>query len=182
MTQSMARPPSRSPSTPNIGAPSVPRKCSEPKTVSRSTEPVCTSTYQPRMTVSISNAHEVKRSAGHWKRKLLTRKGASVRDGRGVVTAWARIAGGRAPPPSWRLRLRAEATDDRDRGDVLAREAPEIVRETEHGVARLPLASPAAELQVHLVEHAQAGGADRGAEALQAAVHLAGHPARPILQ
>src|SRR5438128_1721275 len=45
---SMARPPSRSPSTPNIGAKSVPSSCSEPKAVSSSTEPVCTITYQPR--------------------------------------------------------------------------------------------------------------------------------------
>ena len=33
--------------------------------------------YQPRISVSISHAHEVARSAGHWKRKLRTRKGAS---------------------------------------------------------------------------------------------------------
>jgi hypothetical protein len=34
--------------------------------------------YQPRMIVSISNAQDVARSAGHWKRKLRTRKGANV--------------------------------------------------------------------------------------------------------
>jgi hypothetical protein len=30
------------------------------------------------MIVSISKAHEVSRSAGHWKRKLRTRNGASM--------------------------------------------------------------------------------------------------------
>ena len=58
----------RSPTTPNIGAISVPTKLSEANTVSSNTEPVSTSTYQPRISVSISNAQEVSRSAGHWKR------------------------------------------------------------------------------------------------------------------
>src|SRR5215210_6864216 len=53
----------RSPTTPNIGAISVPMNASEPNKVSSSTEPVSTSTYQPRMSVSISNAQEVSRSA-----------------------------------------------------------------------------------------------------------------------
>src|SRR5262245_33658981 len=35
------------------------------------------STYQPRISVSISNAHDVSRSAGHWNRKLRTRNGAN---------------------------------------------------------------------------------------------------------
>src|SRR5207248_9320862 len=38
----------------------------------------CTITYQLRISVSISNAHDVSRSAGHWKRKLLMRKAASI--------------------------------------------------------------------------------------------------------
>jgi hypothetical protein len=59
----------------------VPRSKSEPNVVRRSTEPVWTMTYQPRMTVSISNASDARRSAGHWKRKLLTRKGARIRAG-----------------------------------------------------------------------------------------------------
>src|SRR6185295_4321215 len=75
----MRRAATRSPSTPNMGAASVPRNCSEPKAVSRSTEPVWTITYQPRTMVSISNAHEVRRSAGHWYRKLLTRNAARIR-------------------------------------------------------------------------------------------------------
>ena len=78
MEVSMTRPPTLSPSTPNIGAASVPRNIREPKAVSRSTEPVWTSTYQARMTVSISNARDVRRSAGHWKRKLRTRKAARI--------------------------------------------------------------------------------------------------------
>jgi len=72
----MTRPPSASPSTPNMGAASVPRNCSDPNAVSSSTEPVLTITYQPRISVSISNAHCVRRSAGHWKRKLRTRNAA----------------------------------------------------------------------------------------------------------
>src|SRR2546423_13246066 len=74
----MKRPPSRSPSTPNMGAASVPKNCIEPKAVSHSTEPVCTITYQPRMIASISTAHDMRRSAGHWKRKLRTWKAARV--------------------------------------------------------------------------------------------------------
>src|SRR5712692_4347408 len=74
----MARPPSRSPSTPNIGPTSVPRYCSDPNAVRKSTDPVWTITYQPRINVSISNAHDARRSAGHWKRKLRTRKAASI--------------------------------------------------------------------------------------------------------
>ncbi len=66
IAHSMSRGPTRSPSTPNMGASSVPRNWSEPKTVSSTTEPVWTITYQPRMMVSISEAQEVSRSAGHW--------------------------------------------------------------------------------------------------------------------
>src|SRR6266581_4895670 len=65
------------------------------------------------------------------------------------------------------------AADDGHARDVLARCAAEIVR---HADARaLELARPrlALDLQVHLVEHAQARGADRMAEAFQAAVDLA---------
>src|SRR5262245_11510946 len=77
IVHSKARPPSRSPRTPNIGAASVPRNWSEAKAVRSSTDPVSTSTYQPRISVSISNAHDVSRSAGHWNRKLRTRNGAN---------------------------------------------------------------------------------------------------------
>ncbi len=68
----------RSPATPNSGDTSVPRYCDAPNIVSHNTEPVSTSTYQPRMIVSISNAHEVARSAGHWKRKLRTANGDEI--------------------------------------------------------------------------------------------------------
>src|SRR6266436_1240471 len=81
IAHSMRRAPTRSPSTPNIGAARVPRNWSEPKTVRRSTEPVWTITYQPRMIDSISEAHDVKRSAGHWYRKLRTRNAARIRSG-----------------------------------------------------------------------------------------------------
>src|SRR5262245_47956116 len=78
IAQSMTRPPRRSPSTPNIGAARVPSCCSEPNAVRSRTEPVLTITYQPSTSDSISKAHEVSRSAGIWKRKLRTRKAASI--------------------------------------------------------------------------------------------------------
>ena len=65
MATSTLRCPARSPITPNIGASSVPRCCSEANSVNISTERVSVSTYQPRMMVSISNAHDAARSAGH---------------------------------------------------------------------------------------------------------------------
>ncbi len=68
----------RSPAMPNSGEIRVPRNCSEPNTASARTEPVATSTNQPRMTPSISNAQEASRSAGHWNRKLLMRNGANA--------------------------------------------------------------------------------------------------------
>src|SRR4030095_11539666 len=79
MKQRMRRPPTRSPSTPNIGAASVPRNWSEPKAVSSRTEPVWTITYQPRMMVSISKAHDANRAAAHWYRKLRTWNAARIR-------------------------------------------------------------------------------------------------------
>jgi len=48
------------------GAISVPMYCSEAQTVSMKTDCVSTRMYQPRMMTSISNAHDVARSAGHW--------------------------------------------------------------------------------------------------------------------
>src|SRR5688500_1711259 len=75
----MVRLPKRSLRTPKNGAASVPRNCSEPKRVSISTEPVLTRTYQARIRFSISTAHEVRRSAGNWKRKLRTRNAAIKR-------------------------------------------------------------------------------------------------------
>src|SRR5262245_34090150 len=87
IAHSKARPPSRSPRTPNIGAASVPRNWSEANAVRSNTDPVSTSTYQPRISVSISNAHDVSRSAGHWNRKLRTRNGANGGGLRPALTA-----------------------------------------------------------------------------------------------
>ena len=64
----------RSPNMPKNGENSDPSHANAPKTTSCCTEPVVLSTYQPRISVSISNAQDVARSAGHWKRKLRTRK------------------------------------------------------------------------------------------------------------
>ena len=58
-------PPVSSPTIPSTGAISVPKYCSEARTVSSSTEPVSTRMYQPSTSVSISNAQEVSRSDGH---------------------------------------------------------------------------------------------------------------------
>src|SRR5262245_47431426 len=76
----------------------------------------------------------------------------------------------------------AEAPDDRHRRDVLAGEAAEVVRQPEHGIAELPCAGVAPELEVHLVEHPQPGRADRVTEALEPPVDLAGHLAGGIVE
>ena len=65
IAQSTMRCPMRSPMTPNIGDSRVPTYCSEAKIVSISTDWVSTSTYQPRMSISISMAQDAARSAGH---------------------------------------------------------------------------------------------------------------------
>src|SRR5665213_1957428 len=69
--------PIRSPAMPITGANKVPIYWTEANAVSSTTEPVSTSTYQPRITFSISKPQEVSRSAGYWKRKLRTWNGAS---------------------------------------------------------------------------------------------------------
>src|SRR5215467_7503707 len=86
MAHSMKRPPSRSPSTPKSCEVSVPANCREAKRVRSRTEPVCTMTNHPRIRVSISKAHEVRRSAGSWKRKLRTRKTLRI-NGRGFSSS-----------------------------------------------------------------------------------------------
>ena len=58
----------RSPIMPSTGAINVPIYCSDASTVSSNTEPVSTMMYQPSTSVSTSNAQEVSRSDGHWKR------------------------------------------------------------------------------------------------------------------
>src|SRR5580698_3295140 len=80
MAHSTLRCPSRSPAKPNMGAISVPTYCSEPYTVSSSTDPVAVRMYQPRIRFSISKPHEVSRSAGNWNRKLRTPNGARTSD------------------------------------------------------------------------------------------------------
>src|SRR5262249_7203051 len=66
-----------------------------------------------------------------------------------------------------------EAADDGDARQFLARRAAEIVGHADPGILELARAGPTLELQVHLVQHAQARGADRMAETLQPAVDLA---------
>jgi len=68
----------RSPATPKNGEKSDPSQASAATITSCCTEPVAESTYQPRISASISNAHDVARSAGHWKRKLRTSKGDAI--------------------------------------------------------------------------------------------------------
>src|ERR1043166_29528 len=63
---------------PKTGASSVPTYCKAQNSVRANTEPVSTRMYQPSTRFSISMPQEVKRSAGHWKRKLRTRNGASI--------------------------------------------------------------------------------------------------------
>src|SRR5215471_2980779 len=75
-----------------------------------------------------------------------------------------------------------EAADDGHARHVLARRAAEIVGHGDLGVLELAGAGAALELQVHLVEHPEARGADRMAEAFQAAVDLAGNLAVRIVE
>src|SRR3954470_6394914 len=69
---------------PKNGEKSEPSQASEANSTRLSTDPVSVRMYQPRISASISNAHEVARSAGHWKRKLRTWKGDAICDNRGV--------------------------------------------------------------------------------------------------
>ena len=102
MPHSRLRWPSRSPITPNIGDTRVPAYCSAPNSVSSSTDPVSVSTYQPRISVSISKAQEVSRSAGHWRRKLRFRKSASAESPTCRLKLCAQRQGCRA---AWRFPL-----------------------------------------------------------------------------
>ena len=70
---------------PTTGDTRVPTYISDPNSVSSTTEPVSTSTYQPRISVSISMAQAVSRSAGHRNRKLRVRKGANAPQAPGAV-------------------------------------------------------------------------------------------------
>ncbi len=68
----------RSPATPKNGENSDPSQTRAATITSCWTEPVVARMYQPRISASISKAHEVARSAGHWKRKLRTAKGDAI--------------------------------------------------------------------------------------------------------
>ena len=61
---------------PKKGEKMAPIQVSEPNATRYSTEPVAVRMYQPRISVSVSKPTDVARSAGHWKRKLRTWKGA----------------------------------------------------------------------------------------------------------
>src|SRR5579862_8052506 len=69
--------------------------------------------------------------------------------------------------------LRPLRADDGDGADVHRGRAAQIVRHADPGRFELARAGAALKLQVHLVEHAQARGADGMTEAFQAAVDLA---------
>jgi len=68
--------PHRSPATPTQGDKREPINRRAPKAVRSKTDPVVVKIYQPRIRASISKPQEASKSAGHWKRKLLIRKGS----------------------------------------------------------------------------------------------------------
>src|SRR5258705_3951029 len=73
------------------------------------------------------------------------------------------------------MKLRPVLADNRDGSDIAMGETTKVVRQAKHRlVLALALAGAAVHLQVHLIDHAQAGSADRMAETFQAAVDLAG--------
>src|ERR1041384_7013620 len=70
------RRPRRWPAMPRNGASTAPAHISARRATSHPPEPVAVRMYQPRISASISKPIDVARSAGHWKRKLRTAKGA----------------------------------------------------------------------------------------------------------
>src|SRR5258708_7583616 len=72
------------------------------------------------------------------------------------------------------------AADDRDEAHAAARHAAEVVRQPERRPLDLARPGLAAELQPHLVHHAQPGGADRVAERLEPAIGVDGESAVEI--
>src|SRR6478736_10475183 len=87
----------------------APIQVSEPKATRYSTEPVAVRMYQPRISASISKPIEVARSAGHWKRKLRTAKGASAGLRAGEAPSVAHTA---AMPALWHARSAAVCAAD----------------------------------------------------------------------
>jgi len=72
---------------------------------------------------------------------------------------------------------------DHEGADALVGKTAEVVGEAEHGLLlALALLGAALHLQVHLVNHAQPRGVDGVAEALQAAVVLAGDGAVGVVE
>ena len=63
------------------------------------TEPVVVSTYQPRISASISKPIDVARSAGHWKRKLRTAKGDAICENHCLMNGSKSICGARSSSP-----------------------------------------------------------------------------------
>jgi hypothetical protein len=96
--QRRKRKPRRSPRMPKKGETSEPNQASAPSVTSPSTEPVAERTYQPRIRFSISNAHDVRRSAGHWKRKLRASNGARTVKRAGVEVVMGRADSSGSPP------------------------------------------------------------------------------------
>src|SRR6185295_7451272 len=85
--------------------------------------------------------------------------------------------------PRRRANLSAVFSDDGNGGDVALGKTTEVVGQTKHWLLRpLTLAGAALHLQVHLVDHTQTRGADRVAEALEAAVDLTGNLAVGIIE
>src|SRR5215510_5678939 len=79
------------------------------------------------------------------------------------------------------MKLRIQLPDDGDGRHVHMREAAEIVGEAENRLLlALALAGAALHLEIKLVEHAEARGADGMAEAFEAAIDLAGKRAAGI--
>lgn len=73
--------------------------------------------------------------------------------------------------------------DDRDGGDILVWIATEVMGHAQHWVLlALSFSGSAIHLQVHLVDHSQARGADGMSKAFQAAIDLAGHFAVGIIK
>src|SRR5215472_1958559 len=75
-------------------------------------------------------------------------------------------------PGSVVSRLAQRVSDDRDEAHAPAGRTAQVVSQPELRVLDLPGAGFAAELQPHLVHHAQPRGADRMTERLQAAVGI----------
>ena len=78
-----------------------------PNSVSSMTEPVSLSTYQPRISVSISKAQDVSRSASHCNRKLRLRKSVRTES----PTTWLKLsAQGQGCRAAWRFPFSSVAT------------------------------------------------------------------------